>query len=174
MKFELSKSIEILERTPSVLDALLRDIPDDWSKTNEGLDTWSPYDIVGHFIHGEKTDWIPRMEIILSPTKDKAFPVFDRFAQFKSSQGKSLQQLLDEFASLRRQTVAKLKVANPNSADLAKTGIHPEFGEVTLQEHLSTWVVHDLNHLAQMARVMSKQYQEEVGPWLQYLKILRW
>jgi len=172
MKFDLNKAIEILERTPFVLETMLSDISDDWSTTNEGPQTWSPYDVIGHLIHGEKTDWIPRMELILSDVLDKTFQPFDRFAQLKSSEGKSLRQLLEEFAVLRRKNVGKLKGRNPTAADLKRTGIHPDLGVVTLEQHLSTWVVHDLDHIAQVARVMAKQYGAEIGPWAKYLKIL--
>lgn len=151
----------------------MRDVSDDWLLANEGVDTWSPYDVVGHLIHGEKTDWIPRMEIILSSANDKHFPVFGRFAQRETSKGKSLEELLGEFASLRKSNLSVLMSRNPTNVDLAKTGVHPEFGVVTLQQHLATWVVHDLDHLSQIARVMSKQYLAEVGPWIKYLRILR-
>ncbi|MFI5135299.1 MAG: DinB family protein, partial [Chitinophagales bacterium] len=125
-----------------------------------------------HLINGEKTDWIPRMKIILSKDGDKRFEPFDRFAQFKESKGKSLQQLIDEFKTLREKSIDELKKANLSDEDLEKTGIHPEFGTVTLKQHLSSWVVHDLGHIAQIARVMAKQYHDEVGPWKKYLTIL--
>jgi hypothetical protein len=172
LKFNLKLSIEILERTPDVLHLLLQDLSEDWTKHNEGPDTWSPYDVIGHLIHGEKTDWIPRMEIILSEDKSKEFIPFDRFAQFENSKRKSLQELLDEFKMLRIENVQKLKSKNISEVDLNKTGIHPAFGEVTLKQLLATWVVHDLNHIVQISRVMAKQYKEEVGPWIEYLKVL--
>lgn len=173
MKFELAKSIEILERTPVVLETMLKGLSGEWIMQNEGPDTWSPFDIIGHLIHGEKTDWIPRMEIILSDKANKQFEPFDRFAQFQSSKGKSIGQLLDEFASLRSANIKKLKSKNLSESDLLKTGIHPAFGEVTLGQLLSTWVVHDLNHIAQVSRVMAKQYKDEVGPWIEYLRVLQ-
>lgn len=173
MKFSLEKSIEILERTPFVMDSLLRDHSDEWTKNNEGPGTWSPFDIVGHLIHGEKTDWIQRMEIILSDQLDKTFEPFDMHAHFRESEGKSLQELLDEFKSLRRQNIQNLKSKKLTNSDLDKEGIHPEFGKVTLKEMLSTWVVHDLNHIVQISRVIAKQYQREVGPWKKYLGILK-
>lgn len=172
MKFNLEKAIEILERTPLVAETMLEGISDEWLQSNEGPETWSPYDIVGHYIHGEKTDWIPRMEIILSDNPDKKFVPFDRFAQQKDSKGKTLQHLLDEFNSLRRENVIKLKAKNLSEKDLLKKGMHPAFGEVTLSQLLSTWVAHDLGHIAQIARVMAKQYKDEVGLWKEYLPIL--
>jgi uncharacterized damage-inducible protein DinB len=174
MNFTLERSIEVLERTPDVLHALLKGISADWTSKNEGGETWSVYDIIGHFIHGEKTDWIPRAEIILSETQDKRFAPFDRFAQFEESRGKSLDQLLSEFKSLREKNIAYLRSGKLAGQDFERKGIHPAFGEVTLSQLLSTWVVHDLNHIAQVSRVMAKQYKEEVGPWVEYLKILQW
>lgn len=172
MKFELTRSIEVLERTPSVLQAMLHGLSDDWILQNEGDDTWSPYDVIGHLIHGEKTDWVPRMEIILSDSTNKTFAPFDRFAQFDESKGKTLRQLLDEFAALRSENIDHLLAKKISEKDLLKTGIHPAFGQVTLSQLLSTWVVHDLNHISQISRVMSKQYKEEVGPWIEYLRVL--
>lgn len=172
MPFDLETSLAILERTPSVLTTLLQNLPDDWTAPNEGGDTWSAFDIVGHLIHGEKTDWVPRMEIILSDVADKRFVPFDRFAQFQHSKGKALAQLLEEFRTLRAKNIEHLRDHALTEADLAKTGIHPDFGEVSLRQLLATWTVHDLNHLGQIARVMAKQYTEEVGPWREYLGIL--
>lgn len=173
MNFNFQKTIEILERTPSVLDALLLNMSPEWTNCNEGADTWSAYDIVGHLIYGEKTDWMPRTKIILSNSiDDKQFVPFDRFAQFTESKGKSLGQLLDEFKSLRTKNLNTLRAMKLTDNDLNKTGIHPAFGEVTLRQLLSTWAVHDLNHLAQAARVMAKHYKADVGPWVEYLRIL--
>lgn len=171
--FSISKSIAILERTPRVLRSLLQDLPDDWTVNNEGGETWSPYDIVGHYIHGEKTDWIPRMEIILSDGADKSFEPFDRFAQFNESKGKTLTQLLDEFESLRKRNVDILRSAKITDEKLKRTGIHPTFGSVTLQQLVATWVAHDLNHIGQIARVMAVQYKEYTGPWVEFLGILK-
>jgi len=173
MNFTLEKSLEILERTPGLLLIMLQNISADWTSANEGGETWSAYDIIGHLIHGEKTDWIPRTEIILSANSDKAFTPFDRFAQFENSKGKSLHQLLKEFKLLRESNVEHLRSKKLTGKDLEKTGIHPAFGEVTLLQLLSTWVVHDLNHIAQISRVMAKQYKTEVGPWTAYLRILQ-
>ena len=172
MDFKLDKAVEILERTPGVIEELLKGLSQEWIMNNEGSDTWSPYDILGHLIHGEKTDWIVRMEIIISDNNDKTFQPFDRFAQFEQSKGKTLQQLIDEFKELRKQNIAVLISKNFNESTLNKTGIHPAFGIVTLSQLLSTWVVHDLSHIAQIARVMAKQYKTEVGPWQAYLPIL--
>jgi hypothetical protein len=173
MKFTLDKSMEILERTPTVLDTLLSGISSEWTSANEGGETWSAYDIVGHLIHGEITDWMPRAEIILSSKADKTFEPFDRFYQFQVSKGKSLAQLLNEFKTLREKNITFLRSKKISHIDFEKTGVHPAFGEVTLAQLLSTWVVHDLNHIAQITRVMAKRYKEEVGPWTAYLKILQ-
>ena len=173
MNFSLEKSIEILERAPSAYKELLNGVSDEWSKTNEGGESWSPYDVLGHLIHGESGDWMNRIEIILSDNPDKNFKPFDRFAQFEESKGKSLKDLLGEFMMLRIMNLEKLKAKNITEADLDKKGIHPVFGEVTLRQLLSTWVVHDLNHLAQVTRVMAYQYKDNVGPWSEYLRILK-
>ena len=172
MIFNLSKSIEILERTPKVLKLLLEGLDEEWILNNEGGESWSPYDIIGHLIHGEKTDWITRTEIILSDGTEKTFAPFDRFAQFEASKGKTIAILLEEFQALRQSNLTALKSKNITSNDLKKTGIHPAFGVVTLENLLACWVAHDLGHLAQISRVMAKQYKEEVGPWLEYLPIL--
>ena len=172
MNFSISKSIEILERTPDVLVAMLRNISSDWTSNNEGGETWSVYDIVGHLIHGEKTDWIPRIKIILSDIPSKTFETFDRFAQFEESKGKTLIQLLDNFKNLRQKNIEQLRLKRLTDDDFEKTAIHPTFGEITLSQLLSTWTVHDLNHIAQISRVMAKQYKTEVGPWVEYLRIL--
>jgi hypothetical protein len=173
MKYTLPDAVAILERTPAVLDRLLRDLPAAWTSPNEGPDTWSAFDVVGHLIHGEKTDWIPRARLILSDAADKRFEPFDRFAQFEISKGKTLSQLLDEFANLREENLNTLKSWNLQESDLDKTGVHPTFGAVTLRQLLATWVAHDFTHIGQIARVMAKQYKEEVGPWVQFLGILR-
>ena len=173
MHFSLDQSIKILERTPSVLNSLLYHADSALVMANEGTDTWSTYDIIGHLIHGEQTDWMIRIKIILSEVADKKFEVFDRFAQFNNSNGKTLQQLLNEFTALRAKNIAELISINQKDEDLIKTGIHPEFGVVSLSQLIATWVVHDFNHIAQICRVMSKQYKEEVGPWSAYLGILK-
>jgi uncharacterized damage-inducible protein DinB len=172
MNFSLEKSLEILERTPDTVSIMLNNLSDEWTTKNEGDGTWSVYDIVGHLIHGEKTDWIPRTEIILSSKPVKTFEPFDRFAQFQESQGKSLGKLLEEFKQLRKKNINTLRSKNISPQHLEQKGIHPAFGEVTLSQLLATWVAHDLNHIAQIARVMAKQYRQDVGPWIQYLGIL--
>lgn len=173
MTYSPALAIPILERTPAILTELLKGLPEEWTHRNEGLGTWSPFDILGHLIHGEHTDWVTRMDIILSDQTDKTFPPFDRFAQEHESEGKTLPELLDTFAHVRAKNIKLLISKNLTDDDLQRTGIHPAFGEVTLSQLLSTWVVHDLNHLAQVARVMSKQYSQEVGPWAAYLSILK-
>ena len=173
MNFNVEKALEILDRTPNVLITMLQGVSDDWTSVNEGGETWSVYDILGHLIHGEKTDWIPRTDIILSENSSKTFTPFDRFAQFEDSKGMSLSQLLIEFKILRDINVEQLRSKKLTDKNLEEKGIHPAFGEVTLSQLLSTWVVHDLNHIAQISRVMAKQYIEEVGPWKEYLKILQ-
>jgi hypothetical protein len=172
MQFDLTKSLEILERTPRALHALLDNLSDEWTSNNEGPDTWSPYDVVGHLIHGEKTDWIARLEIILGDG-DKHFKVFDRFAQFEESKGKSMQQLLNEFEAARKKNLEILRSKNINEVTLQYRGIHPKFGEVNLKQLLSTWTAHDLTHIAQITRVMAKQYKKEVGPWIEYMRALQ-
>ncbi len=173
MDFNIKNAIQILERTPDVLHAMLQGLSADWTSRNEGGESWSVYDIIGHLIHGEKTDWIPRMEIILSEKPGKTFEPFDRFAQFEVSKGKSLEQLLDEFKTWRQKNIERLRSEKITDKILEEKGIHPAFGEVTLAQLLSTWVVHDLNHIAQIARVMAHQYHAEVGPWIEYLRILQ-
>jgi DinB superfamily len=172
MTFDLSRSIEILERTPRVLDELLRDLPDHWTRVNEGGETWSAYDVVGHLIHGERTDWMERLRKCLS-ADDKAFRKFDRTAMFTESEGRTLEELLSTFAVLRRNNLDDLRALNIAGTQFNSTGIHPAFGTVTLRQLLSTWVAHDLGHIAQIVRVMAKQYKEEVGPWKEYLRIVR-
>ena len=172
MTFNLNKSYQILERTPSVLRILLSGLDDDWTMNNEGPDTFSPYDVIGHLIQGEKTDWKERAIMILEHGTKKSFVPFDRFAQFEESKGKSLQQLLDEFEKLRKESLDWLRSLNLTEADLAKKGNHPDLGEVSLQQLLSTWVAHDLTHIAQVTRVMAKQYKEEIGPWINFFRIL--
>ena len=172
MQYNYEKSIEILERTPQVLYDLLFGLSEDWTSNNEGENTWSPYDVVGHLIHGEKTDWIPRAKIILEYGIDKPFEPFHRFAQFLDSRGKSLADLLEEFKQLREANLQEFKSLDITS-NLDKKGMHPESGEVTLRNVLSSWVVHDLGHISQITRVMARQYKEEVGIWTRYMGILK-
>jgi hypothetical protein len=170
--FNLNDAVAVLERTPAGLTALLSGLPETWIRSTEGEGTWSPYDVIGHLIHGERTDWIPRARHILASDK-RPFESFDRTAQFTESQGKSLGELLEMFANLRRENVGALMGMNLTEADLGRRGLHPELGEVTLSQLLATWVVHDLDHVAQIARTMGKVYGEVTGPWTAYLSILR-
>lgn len=172
MNFELAKALDILDSTPRVLSAMLAAISEEWVHTNEGEGSWSPFDVVGHLIHGEKTDWIPRARIILGNSPNKNFQPFDRFAQFEESRGKDINQLLQEFENIRKENLQTLQSFNLSEKDLEKEGIHPVFGKVMLKELLATWVVHDLNHISQICRVMAKQYRTQVGPWIEYLSIL--
>jgi len=172
MEFQLELATDILSRTPATLNSMLRGVPDEWTRRNEGSDTWSPYDVLGHLIHGEQTDWIPRTRIILDYGESLAFEPFDRFAQFEKSKGKSTDALLDEFETLRNRSLAALAQMSITPDRLSSRGTHPELGSVTLGELLATWVAHDLSHIAQIVRVMCKQYSEAVGPWKEYLPIL--
>lgn len=173
MEFSMERAIEILKSTPDVLFAMMGTVSVDWTNKNEGGDTWSAYDVVGHLIHGERTDWIPRVEIILSNETKKSFKSFDRFAQFKDSEGKTLFQLLEEFKALRNVNVKALTSKGIKKEELRLKGKHPALGEVTLSQLIATWVVHDLDHIAQISRIMAKQYNEEVGPWVEYLRVLK-
>jgi hypothetical protein len=167
--FSIPHSLEVLSRTPAVLRALLGGLSDEWTGGNEGPDTWSPYDVLGHLIHGERTDWMTRVRIILDT--GGTFASFDRFAQFRESEGKTLAQLLDEFEAARKDSLRELRALALTGADLDKTGIHPKFGSVTLRQLLATWVAHDFDHLMQISRVMGKQVTPEIGPWKEYLRI---
>ena len=173
MHFEMNSALEILGRTPKTLNALLRDLPGDWARVTEGPDTWSAYDVVGHLIHADETDWLPRARVILDHGASRPFPPFDRFAQFEASRGKSLNQLLDEFAARRARSLAELADLKITPDLLNKEGRHPDLGAVTLGQLLSTWVVHDLDHLVQISRVMAKAYTDAVGPWKAYLRVLK-
>ena len=168
----LEEAVAILERTPTAVGALLEDLPETFVRATEGEGTWSPYDVVGHLIHGELTDWIPRARHILSGDL-RPFTPFDRTAQFRESEGKSLGELLAAFTELRERNVAELLEMKLGEGDLGRTGRHPDFGEVTLGQLLAAWVVHDLDHVAQIARTMAKVYADAVGPWQAYLSILR-
>lgn len=172
MNFDLPTGIAVLERTPRTLRSMLDGLPSAWIDATEGPDTWSPYIIVGHLIHGERTDWIARAKIILAQGADRRFTPYDRFAQFRESEGKSLGDLLEEFARLREENLATLTGWRLTDRELALEGEHPDFGAVTLRQLLVTWVAHDLGHIAQTARVMAKQYREAVGPWRAYLPVM--
>ncbi len=173
MNFNLPDAVSLLARTPATLSSLLRDLPDSWTQSNEGPNTWSPYDVVGHLIHGEFTDWIPRARMILEHGESKTFVPFDRFAQAKNSQGKSLPQLLDEFARVRAENLRTLESFHLQPADLSRRGVHPQLGVVTLSQLLATWTIHDLTHLHQISRTLAHQYLDAVGPWQKFLGVLR-
>jgi hypothetical protein len=168
----LEEAVAILERTPSAIGALLDGVPETWVRATEGEGTWSPYDVVGHLVHGERADWMERSRHILAGDP-RPFTPFDRTAQFRESEGKSLAELLATFKELRRGNVAELLALNLGASDLARSGRHPDFGEVKLSQLLAAWVVHDLDHVTQIARTMAKVYTEAVGPWAAYLSILR-
>ena len=170
--FALDDAVALLERTPAALDMVLRGLPDGWTHANEGGDTWSPFDVIGHLIHGERTDWIPRVRTVLEHGESTAFEPFDRFAQFEESKGKPLGDLLDEFARLRAENLRALAGFALTEADLDRRGRHPALGVVTLRMLLATWVAHDLDHLMQVARVLGRQYASEVGPWRAYLRVI--
>jgi hypothetical protein len=173
MEHNLDDTVRLLARTPAGLDALLRDLPETWTLRNEGENTWSAFDVIGHLIHGERTDWMPRAKMILQFGETRAFEPFDRWGHVRESEGKSLGQLLDEFARLRGENLSELRAMNLRPEDLKRRGRHPALGVVTLSELLATWVVHDLTHLHQISRVMAQQYREAVGPWNQYLGVLQ-
>lgn len=170
--FDLEEAAAVLGRTPAAVGALLGGVPETWARATEGEGTWSPYDVVGHLVHGERTDWMARARHILSRQR-RPFAPFDRTAQFRDSEGKPLEELLATFAELRARNLSELLAMNPGEGELGLTGLHPDFGEVTLRQLLATWVVHDLDHVAQIARTMAKVYAEAVGPWHAYLSILR-
>ena len=171
-RFALEDAAAILGRTPAMLDAMLRDLPEGWATANEGGVTWSPYDVIGHPIHGERTDWMPRARIILEHGEARPFDTFDRFAQFEVSKGRLLASLLDEFTSLRQQNLRDLAALRLTERDLDRRGTHPELGIVSLRQLLATWTAHDLDHVVQISRVLARQYSDEVGPWRAYLRII--
>lgn len=170
--FVMDEAVAILARTPATLDALLRGLPDGWIVAHEGGDTWSPFEVIGHLIHGERTDWVPRVRIILEQGEARAFDTFDRFAQFAESEGRTLASLLDELATLRQDNLRELAALRLTDADLDRRGRHPGLGVVTLRQLLATWVAHDLDHVVQISRVLARQYADEVGPWRAYLRII--
>jgi DinB superfamily len=172
MEQNLDDTISLLARTPVTLNALLRDLPETWTFCNEGADTWNAFDVVGHLAHGERTDWMPRVRMILQFGDTQTFEPFDRWAQERDSRGKSLGQLLDEFARLRSENVEALRALNLRPEDLKLRGRHPALGAVTLSQLLATWAAHDLTHLHQISRTMAHQYRESVGPWSRYLGVL--
>src|SRR6476646_10257760 len=172
MEFRFEDAVPVLQRTPRVLRELLRDLPNTWTDATEGAGTWSPFDVVGHLIHGERTNWVPRVEHMLEHGDSVVFPAFDREAMFSESKGRTLRELLDTFEHVRSQSLARLSALALTDADFARHGLHPEFGIVTMGQHLATWVAHDLGHISQIVRVMARQYTAAVGPWRAYLSIL--
>jgi hypothetical protein len=173
MEHSLQDTVALLARTPAALNALLRDLPETWTFRNEGENTWSAFDIIGHLIHAERADWIPRVKTVLQFGETQAFEPFDRQGHKREVEGKSLGQLLDEFARVRSENLAELRAFNLQPADLERRGRHPAFGVVTLSGLLATWAAHDLTHLHQLSRVMAHQYREAVGPWSAYLGVLK-
>lgn len=173
MEFDLSQGVAVLERTPSVLRALLVGLPDVWLRQNEGPETWSPREVVGHLIEGERSDWIPRAQIVIAQGADTAFEPFDRTAHQRSMNASApVGELVETFAQMRAANLVTLRGWHLTPAQLELTGIHPEFGAVTLKQHLATWVAHDLGHLVQVTRTMARQYRDAVGPWKAYLSAL--
>ena len=173
MKQNLGETLALLSRTPKMLDALLRDLPETWTHRNEGDGTWTAFDVVGHLVHGERTDWVPRVRRVMELGESKAFDKYDRTAQDRESKGKTLEQLLDEFAALRAANIATVRAMNLKPSDLDRRGLHPSLGTVTLGNLLATWAAHDMTHLHQLSRIMAYQYREAVGPWTQYLGVLQ-
>ncbi len=172
MEFDVEQALEILDRTPAILRAVLEGLSPAWTQTHGDPESWSPYDVVGHLIHGEEGDWLPRAKIILEYGESRPFEPVDRLAQFERSKNQSLDQLLDTFTQLRRQNLARLRDMHLTAAQWEQRGTHPALGTVTLRQLVATWVVHDLNHIGQIVEAMSKRYAETVGPWKAYLPIL--
>jgi len=172
MKFDLKQSIEVLDRTPIVLRNWLVGLDETWIENNYGKETFSPFDVIGHLLHGERTDWMTRVEIILEHGESKTFTPWDRYAMKTESQGKTIDQLLEEFAIARQENLDQLEAKKLSNADLQRTGTHPRFGQVTLQQLLATWVTHDLNHIHQIAKCMAWQYRDEIGPWRKYVTFI--
>ncbi len=171
--FVMEEGVAILSRTPATLDALLRGLPDHWIVAHEGGETWGPFDVIGHLIHSDRTNWLPRARIILEQGEARPFDPFDRFAQFRESEGRTLASLLDEFATVRQESLRQLAALRLTDADLDRRGRHPELDAVTLRQLLATWVAHDLDHVMQISRTLARQYADEVGPWRAYLRIIR-
>ena len=172
MNHSLDDTIALLARTPATLDALLRELPKAWTMCTEGDNTWSPFEIVGHLVHGERTDWLPRVRMVLQHGEARTFEPFDRLGQQRETQGRSIEQLLDDFARLRSENLAALRALKLGPEDLDRRGRHPAFGAVTLSQLLATWAAHDLTHLHQISRVLAHQYRDAVGPWVAYLGVL--
>ncbi|HUA84833.1 MAG TPA: DinB family protein [Bryobacteraceae bacterium] len=170
---DLPDTIALLSRTPAALDVLLRGLPEMWTRRNEGEGTWTAFDVVGHLIHGERTDWMPRTRMILELGESRTFEPFDMSGHVRECQGKSMGEMLDDFARLRAANLAQLQALNPRQEDLARRGRHPALGPVTLSQLLAAWAAHDMTHLHQISRIMAYQYRAAVGPWHAYLGVLR-
>jgi hypothetical protein len=173
MEFRLDEGLPLLQRTPDTLRAVLHDLPATWTEATEGPETWSAFDVIGHLIHGERTNWVPRIEHILEHGDRVTFTPFDREGMFVESKGRSIGELLDRFDQVRKQSLARVSALKLSDADLRRQGRHPEFGAVTMGQHMATWVAHDLGHVRQIVRVMARQYADTVGPWRAYLSIVR-
>src|SRR5580704_9381705 len=169
----VEECLGVLKRTPATLDTLLRDLPDEWTTATEGPGTWSPYTVIGHLIHGEKVDWMPRLAIILEHGPSRPFDPFDREAQFRDSHGKSMTMLLDEFSALRHDNLASLRSLGLQPDQLEVQGTHPSLGRVTLRQLLATWTAHDLAHVVQVSRVLARRYKSDVGPFAEFLSVMR-
>lgn len=172
MKYSVSLALPVLSATPNTLRALLAALPTDWLQAREAPGAWNPVEILGHLIHGELTDWIPRTRVILEHGTARPFDPFDMRGHEQVIAGKTVNELLDEFERLRAANVEALAAMALTEGDLAREGLHPAFGRVTLGQHLATWVAHDLDHLCQIARLMAKQLKQDVGPWSAYLGVL--
>lgn len=169
----VEESIAVLERTPATLDALLRGLPEPWTAATEGSGTWSPYVVIGHLIHGEKTDWMPRVALVLEHGTSRPFDPFDREAQLREEAPRPLSEMLDEFAALRDGNLEQLRALDLKAPQLELQGTHPALGPVTLRQLLATWTAHDLSHIVQISRIMAKRYRQEVGPWAEYLSVMK-
>jgi len=172
MHFRLDEALAVLERTPATLRAMLSGLPSAWTTVTEGGETWSPFDVLGHLVHGEHDDWVVRAQLILAQGAERTFAPYDRLAQFRESEGKTMEMLLEEFATARAANIATVRSWSLTDAQLSLEGVHPAFGAVTLRQLLSTWVAHDLAHLLQVSRTMARRYREDVGPWAQYLSVM--
>jgi len=170
--FSLDEAAVLLHQTPKTLEAMLLNLPEGWSESNEGGETWSPIEVLGHLIHGERSDWMPRVRVILESGDSKPFEPFDRFVQVGKDDASALPRLLKEFSTLRARSLSDLRVLGLRPADLDRVGRHPKFGPVTLRQLLATWVAHDYDHVIQIARVLANQYADEVGPWRAYMRVL--
>ena len=172
MQFQLADAIAILSRTPAALDVMLRGLPEPWLRANEGPETWSPFDVIGHLVAGERTDWVTRLRLILEHGDSRPFEPFNRVAMFEESKDKTIAELLDTFTTLRAQNLETVRALQLEPADFARRGMHPSLGSVTLEQLLATWVTHDMTHIAQISRVIAKQFKDEVGPWREYIGVL--